>query len=239
MSHKIIIADTHSVFRAGVARILAVENDFRIVAQCDDTPRLMKALETSLGATAIFASALRPDLKSLTRSAADSGGHTLAILENNESYQPYIAQGINGVVFRNVSNSELIKCLHHIRRGETFIQCRSDEPQGSSENELVGKRIRERLTPKELAIIGLIVQGYKNKDIAESLDNSEQVIKNYLRSIFDKTGVSDRLELALFVIHHKILADAVAGVESSRPRRSHAGPGNVCSGEADQISDVR
>jgi DNA-binding NarL/FixJ family response regulator len=239
MSHKIIIADTHSVFRAGVARILAVENDFRIVAQCDDTPRLMKALESSLGATAIFASVLRPDLQSLTRGAIDSGGHTLAILENNESYQPYIAQGINGIVYRNVSNSDLIKCLQHVRRGETFIQRRSGDSPGCSENDLVGERTRDRLTPKELAIIGLIVQGYKNKDIAEALDNSEQVIKNYLRSIFDKTGVSDRLELALFVIHHKILADAVTGVEISRPRRSHAGPGRVCSGEAEQISDSR
>lgn len=232
MSHKIIIADTHSVFRAGVARILAIETDFRIVAQCDDTPRLMKALDTSVGATAIFASALRPDLPSLTRSAADTGGRTLAILENNESYQPYIAQGINGIVFRNVSNSELIKCLHHVRRGETFIQRRSDGPQGSSDNELVGKRTRDRLTPKELAIIGLIVQGYKNKDIAEALDNSEQVIKNYLRSIFDKTGVSDRLELALFVIHHKILADAAANVEIPRQRVSHADSERVCLGEA-------
>ena len=57
-----------------------------------------------------------------------------------------------------------------------------------------------------LAVI-LLLQGYKNKDIAEALGNSEQVIKNYLRSIFDKTGVSDRLELALFAIHHKILVN--------------------------------
>lgn len=235
MSHKIIIADTHSVFRAGVARILAVESDFRIIAQCDDTPRLMKALETSVGATAIFASALRPDLPSLTRSAVDSGGHTLAILENNESYQPYVAQGVNGIVYRNVTNSDLIKCLQHVRRGETFIQRRSGELPGSWENDLVGERTRDRLTPKELAIIGLIVQGYKNKDIADALDNSEQVIKNYLRSIFDKTGVSDRLELALFVIHHKILADAAANAEIPRHRGNPSDSGRVCSSDAGHL----
>lgn len=219
MGHKIIIADTHSVFRTGVARILAVENDFRIVAQCDDNLRLMKAVETSLGATAIFASALNPDLPTLVQKATESGGHTLAILENDEDAQVYLKQGVNGVIHRNVSNTDLVKGLHQVGRGETFTQHRSDKPS-ISENDLVGMRIRDRLTTKELAIIGLIVQGYKNKDIADELENSEQVIKNYLRSIFDKTGVSDRLELALFVIHHQVLAEAAAEAGFMRTAKS-------------------
>ncbi len=74
------------------------------------------------------------------------------------------------------------------------------------ETDVVAERVRDRLTPKELQIVGLLLKGYKNRDIAEELNNSEQVIKNYLRSIFDKTGVSDRLELALFAMHHRILA---------------------------------
>jgi DNA-binding NarL/FixJ family response regulator len=71
-------------------------------------------------------------------------------------------------------------------------------------------RVRDRLTPKEMQIVALIVQGCKNKDIAGQLGTKEQVIKNYLRSIYDKTGVSDRLELALFTIHHRALAEAAA-----------------------------
>ena len=74
----------------------------------------------------------------------------------------------------------------------------------------MGTRVRERLTPKELKITAFIVQGCKNKEIAVRLGTTEQVIKNYLRSIYDKTGVSDRLELALFTIHHRILAAAAA-----------------------------
>ena len=72
----------------------------------------------------------------------------------------------------------------------------------------MGCRVRDRLTPKELKIVALIVQGCKNKEIAVRLNMTEQVIKNYLRSVYDKTGVSDRLELALFTIHHRILAEA-------------------------------
>ena len=74
----------------------------------------------------------------------------------------------------------------------------------------VGARVKDRLTPKELQIVALIVQGCKNKEIAMQLGTKEQVIKNYLRSIYDKTGVSDRLELALFTIHHRALAEAAA-----------------------------
>ena len=74
----------------------------------------------------------------------------------------------------------------------------------------VGARVRDRLTPKEMQIVALIVQGRKNKDIAAQLNTKEQVIKNYLRSIYDKIGVSDRLELALFTLHHRVLAEAAA-----------------------------
>ncbi len=79
---------------------------------------------------------------------------------------------------------------------------------------MVGTRVRDRLTPKEMRIVALIVQGCKNREIALRLKTTEQVIKNYLRSIYDKTGVSDRLELALFTIHHRMLAAAAAEIGS-------------------------
>ena len=81
----------------------------------------------------------------------------------------------------------------------------------------VGTRVRDRLTPKEMQIVALIVQGCKNKDIAQQLGTKEQVIKNYLRSIYDKSGVSDRLELALFTIHHRVLAEAAAKGRKPHP----------------------
>uniref|UniRef100_E6QLN7 HTH luxR-type domain-containing protein n=1 Tax=mine drainage metagenome TaxID=410659 RepID=E6QLN7_9ZZZZ len=63
-----------------------------------------------------------------------------------------------------------------------------------------------------MRIVALIVQGCKNREIAFRLKTTEQVVKNYLRSIYDKTGVSDRLELALFTLHHRVLAEAAADV---------------------------
>ncbi len=72
-----------------------------------------------------------------------------------------------------------------------------------------GVKAAQRLTPRELQIVALICEGLKNKQIALQLGTKEQVIKNYLRSIYSKAGVSDRLELALFTVHHRALADVV------------------------------
>jgi DNA-binding NarL/FixJ family response regulator len=74
------------------------------------------------------------------------------------------------------------------------------------EDDMVGTRVLQLLKPKEIRIVALIIQGCSNREIALRLKTTEQVIKNCLRSIFDKTGVSDRLELALFIIRHRVLA---------------------------------
>jgi len=61
---------------------------------------------------------------------------------------------------------------------------------------------RDRLTAKEIQVATLVWQGLTNKDIASVLGTSEQVVKNYLRTTFDKLGVWTRLELALYVAGH-------------------------------------
>jgi DNA-binding CsgD family transcriptional regulator len=61
---------------------------------------------------------------------------------------------------------------------------------------------RDRLTAKEIRVATLVWQGLTNKDIGQVLGTSEQVVKNYLRTAFDKLGVWTRLELALYVASH-------------------------------------
>jgi DNA-binding NarL/FixJ family response regulator len=207
--NKIILADNQAIFRAGTAKILAMEDDFRIIAQCGDTDRLYQTLETFRGATIIFASALKLNLSSFTERVHVQGSRAIAIVENSEPTQPYINAGVDGAVHRCVTGPALIDCARRVSRGERGIQGVSTGA-GPVEEDLVGARVRDRLTPKEMKIVALIVQGCKNKEIAMRLTTTEQVIKNYLRSIYDKTGVSDRLELALFTIHHRILAEAAA-----------------------------
>jgi DNA-binding NarL/FixJ family response regulator len=99
-------------------------------------------------------------------------------------------------------------CIRRVASGQRSVQ--HSNVTSIQVQDAVGARVRDRLTPKEMQIVALIVQGCKNKNIATQLGTKEQVIKNYLRSIYDKTGVSDRLELALFTIHHRMLAEAAA-----------------------------
>jgi DNA-binding NarL/FixJ family response regulator len=209
--NKIILADNQAIFRAGTAKILAMEDDFRIIAQCPDCERFYQSIDTFRGAVLLFAATLKPDLPALMERIAHAGSRSIAIIENNEQPQQFLAAGVQGLVYRNVSGPSLIDCVRRVAGGESFQQPASNIAE-LPEEDLVGARVRDRLTPKEMKIVALIVQGCKNKEIAIRLGTTEQVVKNYLRSIYDKTGVSDRLELALFTIHHKMLAEAAAAV---------------------------
>jgi DNA-binding NarL/FixJ family response regulator len=205
--NKIILADNQGIFRAGTAKILAIEDDFRIVAQCGDQARLFQVMDTFRGATLVFASSLKLNNLEFMARVRSIGSRAIAIAENYEPLQPLLADGVNGAVHRAVSGPSLIECMRRVIQGERGVV--ANGCQGTvHEEDPVGARVRDRLTPKEMKIVALIIQGCKNKEIALRLTTTEQVVKNYLRSIYDKTGVSDRLELALFTIHHRMLAEA-------------------------------
>src|SRR3954454_13621926 len=205
--NKIILADSQAIFRAGTAKVLAMDEDFRIIAQCADLDRMLHAISSFPGAIVLFASSLRPEFGRLRILLESAGSRGIVIAENNESAGSYVHQGFRGVVFRNVSGTSLVECVRRVATGYTWIPPQLAVAE-APEEDMVGTRVRDRLTPKEMRIVALIVQGCKNREIAIRLKTTEQVIKNYLRSIYDKTGVSDRLELALFTIHHAVLKQA-------------------------------
>lgn len=206
---KIILADNQAIFRAGVAKTLALQDDIRIVAQCVDNERLFHASRTFRASIILFASSLQPDMPTLIKTAQGAGSKLIVIAENSESLHTYATPGFDGVIFRDVPGSSLVECVNSAASGRIYLQQKSGRSM-TEESDAVGARVRDRLTSKEIKIVALIVQGYKNKEIASQLGTTEQVIKNYLRNVYDKTGVSDRLELALFTIHHRTLAEAAA-----------------------------
>jgi DNA-binding NarL/FixJ family response regulator len=190
-----------------------MDEDVRIIAQCTDLDRMNHAITTFPGAIVLFAASLHPDLVRLRSLLESVGSRGIVIAENNEAAGAYIQQGFRGVVFRCVTGPALVECVRAVAGGDIWLPPQQMVPD-SPEEDMVGTRVRDRLTPKEMRIVALIVQGCKNREIALRLKTTEQVIKNYLRSVYDKTGVSDRLELALFTIHHRVLAQAAADVGS-------------------------
>jgi DNA-binding NarL/FixJ family response regulator len=208
--NRIILGDTQAIFRAGAARLLAMEDDMRIVAQCDDPTRLMAAVEATRGAIILLSTGIRIDLATLLEQAKALGSHVILITEKTEDIAEEVTARLDGVVSRSIAGPELIETVRRVAHGLRCVRHANITTMKSQDS--VGERVRDRLTPKEMQIVALIVQGCKNKDIALQLNTKEQVIKNYLRNIYDKTGVSDRLELALFTIHHRMLAEAAAKV---------------------------
>jgi DNA-binding NarL/FixJ family response regulator len=221
--NKIILADSQAIFRAGTAKVLAMDEDVRIIAQCTDLDRMQHAITTFPGSLVLFAASLRPDMDRLHTLLETTGSRGIVIAENTDNAGAYIHQGFRGVVFRSVTGPALVECVRVVAAGGTWLPPQIMVTE-SPEEDMVGTRVRDRLTPKEMRIVALIVQGCKNREIATRLHTTEQVIKNYLRSVYDKTGVSDRLELALFTIHHRVLAAAAADVGSKLEAEEAAQP---------------
>ena len=208
--NRLILGDNQAIFRAGAARLLAMEDDMRIVAQCDDASRLVAAVEAARGALVLMSTGIRADMPALLEQAKTLGSRVILITERGEELSEEMTEQLDGVISRSISGPELIETIRRVAHGLRCVRYANVTTMKVQDS--VGERVRDRLTPKEMQIVALIVQGCKNKDIAQQLNTKEQVIKNYLRNIYDKTGVSDRLELALFTIHHRILNEAAAAL---------------------------
>jgi DNA-binding NarL/FixJ family response regulator len=216
---NVIIADHQAIFRAGIAKVLAVEEDIRIVGQPQSPEQLLNALDKLRPRVLILASSFQPFLAEVQEIASKHRTAVLMLSDNTESASDFMRMGVQGVIYRSASGNIVLEAVRRLAQGESFLQSPNSSETDVNED-LVGARVRKRLSDRELRIIASIVQGYKNREIAMQLYTSEQVIKNALRNIFDKIGVSDRLELALFVVHHRILAQATAsvGVPAARPQ---------------------
>jgi DNA-binding NarL/FixJ family response regulator len=204
--NRILLADNQVIFRAGAARMLSLEEDMLLVSLCANAAQLMDAIAGVRHAIVIFSASLGVDVNTVLERIQQRDSRSILILENGESFPQGLPEDLNGVVPRAVTGPELVECVRRVARGERCVAL--GPTLDPARHDSVAARVRQQLTPKEFKIVGLIVEGRKNKEIAERLGTKEQVIKNYLRSIYDKTGVSDRLELALFTIHHRILVDA-------------------------------
>lgn len=206
--NRIIIADDQAIFRAGAARVLALEHDMSLVAQCMDTAKLWAAIAAFRGSILLVSLTLGIEPAVLLERTTPLGIKSLLIVENTAEVSERTFEQMDGVIARSIAANDLVDCVRRVAKGQRLT--RGATVTTLQVTDTVGAKVRDRLTPKEMQIVSLIVQGCKNREIASRLGTKEQVIKNYLRSIYDKSGVSDRLELALFTIHHRVLAEAAA-----------------------------
>ena len=203
---RIILADHQMIFRTGAARVLAMKPDLKVVAECADLVRLREAVDSFRASTVLFAAAMTESPQQIMGWIEAAGSKAVIVLEHGAELDSEVAQSADGIVWRSVSGPQLIDFLRRVAAGEHIVQ--SPNIKSALVQDRIGTRVLARLTPKEVQIIALVADGCKNKEIATALSTAEQVVKNYLRVIYDKTGVSDRLELALFTVNHPVLAEA-------------------------------
>jgi DNA-binding NarL/FixJ family response regulator len=221
-SIRVILADSQAVYRVGALQVLKSETDIRVVAQVDTLEDLHRALErfvaypstprlstrTIILLEGNLISGMIEAISELLRSAPQV--QIIAQLAQKDQFNTVqlYRRGVRGIIPRAIPADLLVKCVRKVATGEIWIDNQSVnwliEAYRSQDPQLAMASNQLRLSPKELSIIACIERGQRNKEIAHDLGTTEQVIKNRLSKLYDKLGVSDRIELALYGQRHQL-----------------------------------
>jgi DNA-binding NarL/FixJ family response regulator len=210
---RIILADSQAIYRVGMKKVFALEDDIRVVAQAETLANLHAALQRYPTDVVLLEGQLIAGtidaIPEIVRRSPEAKLIVQVVEADEGNIVELYRRGVRGVVPRSIAPDLLIKCVRKIADGETWIDNQSIswviEAYRSQASSLTNPRVQPKLSKKELAIISCITRGMRNKEIAYQIGTTEQVIKNYLRKVYDKLGVSDRLELALYCLHHQLL----------------------------------
>jgi DNA-binding NarL/FixJ family response regulator len=216
---RIVIVDDISLFRDGIANLLDAQADFSVIAPADTAASAVEKIRKE-----------RPDIILLgwPASAPNSQKVYSAVQElktpprvimlvsgdAREDFVEAVRQGCCGIVPKQTSSDLLLKSIRKVHAGEFWLDrvttaevIRRLAKKGGNNGASSRLGVRDQstaLSQREREIVVLVAQGFKNKEMAERMFISEQTVKNHLHNIFDKLGVSDRLELALYAIHHNL-----------------------------------
>ena len=216
---RVILADTQAIYRVGTKKIFALEDDVRVVAQAENLGQVLAAAAKFPADVLLFEAAISPNapeaVSEVLKRAANLKVIVLSPETDEETTVEFFRRGVRGILPRSVAPEMLVKCVRKVAVGETWIDNQSVnwviEAYRSQAAQLTSPRPKTKLSDKELLIISCVTQGMRNKEIANEIGTTEQVVKNYLRKVYDKLGVSDRLELALYCIHHRLLQGSGRG----------------------------
>ena len=221
---RVIVADTQAIFRAGLRKIFALEDDIRVVGQAETFSQTSAAVQKFSADVLIFEAALSPNPTDAVAELLRQGSHCRLVVVLQEPDQEMTLElfrrGAHGIVSREVEPELLVECLRKVSQGEPWLEPKAIawvlEAYRTQGVRPAGSRPKVQLTPKESLIVSCVTQGMKNKEIALRVGTTEQVVKNYLRKVYDKLGVADRLELALYCLNHRV-TDNVAQAKAAPP----------------------
>jgi DNA-binding NarL/FixJ family response regulator len=210
---RVIVADTQAIFRAGLRKIFALEDDIRVVGQAETLAQTQSAVTKFSADILIFESALAPNpVEAVSEMLRQNPKLRIVVVTpgpDEELTLELFRRGTHGIVSREVEPELMVDCLRKVVAGETWLDQQAIhwvmEAYRNQNSRSSGARPKVQLTPKETLIVSCVTQGMKNKEIALRVGTTEQVVKNYLRKVYDKLGVADRLELALYCLNHHVV----------------------------------
>ena len=240
---RVIVADTQAIFRAGLRKIFALEDDIRVVGQSETLSQTLSAAKKFTADILIFEAALTQNpaeaVSDLIRQTPNLRLVVVTSEPNQDLTLDLLRRGAHGIVSRDVEPELLVDCLRKVSEGRPWLDSRGIQwvleayrTQGSRPT---SPRPKVQLTPKESLIVSCVTQGMKNKEIALRVGTTEQVVKNYLRKVYDKLGVADRLELALFCLHNRVLDGSVKVPAAPVPSSGNGSALEIASGTTETV----
>ncbi len=212
---RILLADDHPVVRIGVRNMLKAEGAFEVVGEASDGDEaITQTLELLPDILLLDLSMPRmPGLEAMRAIMSGSARVKIILLTSTITTQQIIEAlqiGARGIVTKDALIDQLTNAIAAVLQGDYWIHGKRVVNLVGALHELMQKaagpeRKTYGLTPRELEVVGCIVEGCSNRDIAKQFTISEETVKRHLSNIFDKTGVSTRLELALFAIAHQLV----------------------------------
>jgi DNA-binding NarL/FixJ family response regulator len=213
---RIVVADDHPVVRFGVRNMLLNEPGFEVVGEAEDgDDAITQTLELEPDILLLDVAMPRlPGLEAMRAIMTKSPRVKIVLLTSTITSQQIIEAlqiGARGIVLKDAVVGDLGNALRTVLGGDYWIGGERVANLVKALQELMAKAaaVPERktygLTPRELEVVTCIVEGCSNRDIAKQFSISEETVKRHLSNVFDKTGVSTRLELALFSIAHKLV----------------------------------
>lgn len=208
---KILLVDDHPIFRDGLRRLLESEPGFHIVGEAGTGAEAVRLIAQQ-PPDILLLDLMLPDMSGLEvlRAVGAQAPSVRTILLTAAIDRPETLEalqlGARGLVLKTSATALLHRCVRQVMAGEYWFGHDHLSDVVKAMQELAaGPTPVEKLTKRELDIISAVVNGATNRDISRQFGVSEQTVKNHLSNIFDKVGVSNRLELALYVTHHKLL----------------------------------
>jgi DNA-binding NarL/FixJ family response regulator len=214
---RIIVADDHPVVRFGVKNMLESEPGFEIVGEAEDGDvAITETLELEPDVLLLDVQMPRlPGLEAMRAIMDRSPRVKIILLTSTISTQQIIEAlqiGARGIILKDSVAGDLTRAMRAVLSGDYWIGGERVMNLVAALNNLMKRAAAAPekktygLTPRELEVVTCIVEGCSNKDVARQFTISEETVKRHLSNIFDKTGVSTRLELALFAIAHKLVS---------------------------------